>query len=74
VYGLVIEVDHGNGLTSLYGRCDHARVAPKQRVDKGQVMAEVAADGTGRPALYFEVRLSGQAVDPLRWLPAEPAP
>ncbi|MEW6523814.1 MAG: M23 family metallopeptidase [Bacillota bacterium] len=74
VYGMVIEIDHGNGLTTLYGRCDEARVAPRQRVDKGQIIASVARSPTGRHQLYFEVRLSGQAVDPLRWLPAETSP
>ncbi len=68
VYGMVIEVDHGNRLVTVYGHCDEAQVAPKQRVSEGQLLAQVARPQQGPSQLYFEVRLSGQAVDPLYWL------
>ena len=70
-YGMVIEVDHGNRLVTLYGRCDEALVAPRQRINQGQLLAQVARPEEGRSQLYFEVRLSGQAVDPLYWLEDE---
>ncbi len=71
VLGLVVEIDHGNNLITLYGTLGQARVQAGQTVEKGSVIATLAA---GRVAqLHFEVRQDGRALDPatLFALPAQ---
>jgi septal ring factor EnvC (AmiA/AmiB activator) len=67
-YGLVLIVDHGDGLLSLYA---HNRVLFKEVgewVETGEVVAAVGATGgRSQPATYFEVRRGGTPVDPLAW-------
>ena len=67
-YGLVLIVDHGDGLLSLYA---HNRVLYKEVgewVETGEAVATVGTTGgRSRPATYFEVRHEGRPVDPLRW-------
>jgi septal ring factor EnvC (AmiA/AmiB activator) len=39
-----------------------------QRVDAQAVLGASGRDPSGNPALYFELRVDGAAVDPLQWL------
>ncbi|HYD40180.1 MAG TPA: peptidoglycan DD-metalloendopeptidase family protein [Anaeromyxobacter sp.] len=68
-YGNAVEVDHGNGLTTLYAHASELLVAPGELVRAGQEIARVGSTGrsTG-PHLHFEVRVGGKAVDPARVL------
>jgi len=70
-YGLAVEVDHGGGVTTLYGHASELLVEPGQRVERGQTIARVGETGhaTG-PHLHFEVRTQGTPVDPRRALSA----
>jgi len=72
-YGLRIEVDHGNGVTTLYGHLSAADVRPGQRVQRGQVIGKSGNTGlsTG-PHLHYEIRQNGRAVDPGPLLRAAP--
>jgi lipoprotein NlpD len=45
-------------------------VAEKDRVRRGQKIAELGSSGIGRNLLHFEIRLDGKPVDPLQYLPA----
>jgi murein DD-endopeptidase MepM/ murein hydrolase activator NlpD len=73
-YGQVLEIDHGNGLSTLYAHLSKARAAAGDIVRRGQVVAEVGNTGrsTG-PHLHFEVLLDGVPQDPSRFLAARPA-
>lgn len=64
-YGNAVEIDHGNGLTTLYGHNAHLEVEPGQRVKAGQIIAEVGQSGraTG-PHLHLEVRVDGKPTNP----------
>jgi murein DD-endopeptidase MepM/ murein hydrolase activator NlpD len=68
-YGNAVEVDHGNGLTTLYGHASELLVSSGDTVRAGQEIARVGSSGrsTG-PHLHFEVRVGGRAVDPGRVL------
>ncbi|WP_249226359.1 murein hydrolase activator EnvC [Entomohabitans teleogrylli] len=68
-YGLVVVVEHGKGDMSLYGYNQSALVNTGTQVRAGQPIALVGSSGgQGRPALYFEIRRQGQAVNPQPWL------
>jgi murein DD-endopeptidase MepM/ murein hydrolase activator NlpD len=64
-YGNMVVVDHGGGVSTLYGHCSQVFVAPGQDVQRGQAIAAVGSTGhsTG-PHLHFEVRIGGKPVDP----------
>jgi murein DD-endopeptidase MepM/ murein hydrolase activator NlpD len=68
-YGNAVEIDHGNGLTTLYAHASDLLVRDGDRVIPGQAIARVGHSGraTG-PHLHFEVRVGGKPVDPSRAL------
>ncbi len=64
-YGKAVEIDHGNGLTTLYAHNSELAVKPGERVMAGQVIA--AAGQTGRATgahLHLEVRMEGKPLNP----------
>ncbi len=71
-YGLVLQIDHGNGISTKYAHCSRIVVRRGQRVRRGQMIAAVGNTGlaTG-PHLHYEVHVRGHVVDPLTYvLPA----
>lgn len=72
-YGIVIVVDHGMGLKTLYGHLAGVQVQPGQRVDAGQLIGTIGNTGRSTGShLHFEVNVGGGGgVDPAAWL-AEP--
>ncbi len=70
-YGLVVTVDHGNGLETRYAHLSAASVKAGTRVGAGEVIAQAGASGraTG-PHLHFEVWQDGRPVDPQRFIRA----
>jgi murein DD-endopeptidase MepM/ murein hydrolase activator NlpD len=66
-YGLVVHVDHGGGVTTRYAHCRSALVRVGDVVALGTPIATVGRTGLATaPHLHYEVRVRGQAVDPLR--------
>ncbi|MFC7536706.1 M23 family metallopeptidase [Sphingomonas sp. GCM10030256] len=65
-YGRLIELDHGNGVSTRYGHLASVHVAPGQRVATGQVIGGMGSTGRSTGThLHYEVRLNGLPVDPL---------
>ncbi|WP_069999621.1 M23 family metallopeptidase [Cellulosilyticum sp. I15G10I2] len=66
-FGNVVCLDHGNGLTSLYGHASKLLVEPGETVKKGQVIALMGSTGrsTG-PHVHFELRKNEVPIDPIR--------
>ena len=68
-YGNFVVLDHGGGIATAYGHNTSVAVAVGQQVEQGQVIAYSGSTGhsTG-PHVHFEVRVNGNAVDPLGYL------
>ncbi len=70
-YGNMVEIDHGNGITTRYGHLSRIDVAVGQVVAKGSIVGHTGSTGrsTG-PHLHYEVRIDGSAIDPLTYIRA----
>jgi murein DD-endopeptidase MepM/ murein hydrolase activator NlpD len=70
-YGIMVEIDHGNGLATRYAHMSETLVEEGEAVDKGAVLGKLGSTGrsTG-PHLHYEVRVDGEPVDPERYLRA----
>ncbi|MDE2147981.1 MAG: M23 family metallopeptidase [Burkholderiales bacterium] len=68
-FGRMVEIDHGNGLATLYAHASRLLVTAGAVVLPGDPIAEVGSSGrsTG-PHLHFEVLRQGTAIDPRRYL------
>ncbi len=68
-YGLVVEVDHGYGYSTLYGHASEILVREGQEVERGEVIAQVGRTGIATsPHLHYEVRVGGRPVNPMNYV------
>ncbi len=67
--GILVKVDHGFGIETIYGHLAKALVKEGQRVKRGDVLALVGSTGlaTG-PHLHYMVKVHGQALDPVKYI------
>jgi murein DD-endopeptidase MepM/ murein hydrolase activator NlpD len=70
-YGLMVEIDHGNGLATRYAHLSAIAVNAGATVSPGDVVGRIGSTGrsTG-PHLHYEIRMLGDATDPQRFLRA----
>jgi murein DD-endopeptidase MepM/ murein hydrolase activator NlpD len=68
-YGRAIILDHGQGITTLYGHLSAFGVTPGQSVHRGDTLGYVGLSGrsTG-PHLHYEVRIFNTPVNPYKYL------
>jgi murein DD-endopeptidase MepM/ murein hydrolase activator NlpD len=67
--GLVIYLDHGGGLETIYAHCKESLVELNQAVKQEEVIATVGATGlASSPHLHFEIKEQGVNVDPALYL------
>ncbi len=68
-YGRAVMIDHGNGITTLYGHMSGFAVIPGQMVHRGDTVGYVGQSGrsTG-PHLHYEVRIFNTPVNPNKYL------
>ncbi|MEO7538567.1 MAG: M23 family metallopeptidase [Pyrinomonadaceae bacterium] len=72
-YGNMVEIDHGNGLTTRYGHLSKIEASVGDTVTRGQLIAYIGSTGrsTG-PHLHYELRLNDRPINPRHFLPPEP--
>src|SRR5579884_2622883 len=65
-YGMLVILDHGNGLSTTYSHLSSYSVHVGEHVQRGEVIARIGSTGwsTG-PHLFFEIRENGDPIDPL---------
>lgn len=70
-YGNMVEVDHGNGVTTRYGHMSRIIASVGDRVTRDTVIGEVGSTGrsTG-PHLHYETRINGVALNPVNYISA----
>lgn len=70
-YGLMVEIDHGSGVSTRYGHLKKVYVKEGDKVERGQVVGMQGNSGrsTGEH-LHYEVRYNGKAYDPKNFLKA----
>lgn len=68
-YGQCVQINHGNGIQTLYGHASRLLVSTGQRVSKGQAIAKVGSTGNSTgPHCHFEVIKNGSRVNPLKYV------
>ena len=68
-YGNAVIIDHGGGVTTLYGHNDSLNVSEGENVAQGQVIAMCGSTGNSTgPHCHFEVRENGEPVSPYGYL------
>lgn len=64
-YGKVVEINHGNGFTSIYAHCDSVIVSEGDHVEQGDIIGYVGNTGGVETHLHFEIRHNGIPYNPL---------
>lgn len=72
-YGNMLEIDHGNGLTTRFGHLSKIEASVGDTVTRGQLIAYLGSTGrsTG-PHLHYEMRINDRSINPRHFLPPEP--
>ena len=74
-YGNMVVIDHGYGVSTLYGHTSKALVKAGERVMRGQVIAYMGTTGRSTGAhLHYEVWRQGRPVDPMSYLKVRSGP
>ena len=69
-YGYLVEVKHADGIVTRYGHNSAVLVYEGQHVDQGSMIALMGSTGNSTgPHCHYEVRIHGEAVDPVYFLP-----
>ena len=67
-FGNLVILDHGGQSYSLYGYLSSLAVERGTHVDDQTILGTVGRAPAGASALYFELRIDGEPVDPVEWL------
>lgn len=68
-YGRFLEMEHGYGITTIYGHLSKTEVTVGKKVSRGQVIGHTGSSGnTTGPHLHYEVRLHGAPINPFKFI------
>lgn len=71
-YGLIVIIDHGDDVKTIYANCNYLLVESGDYAEAGEVIAITGQSGGSTiPGLYFEVLEKGEQIDPIRWLESQ---
>ncbi len=68
-YGIMVEIDHGQGYTTRYGHLQALRTHTGEQIQAGQIIG--LSGSTGRstgPHLHYETRIHDKAINPVSFL------
>lgn len=70
-YGNMVEIDHGQGITTRYGHMSKILVKEGDKIEAGDIIGRAGSTGrsTG-PHVHYEVRRNGDPIDPIHFLNA----
>ena len=69
-YGNLIEIDHGQGIQTRYGHLSQRIAQAGQMVHRGELIGLMGSTGRSTGShLHYEVRVAGQAIDPISFVP-----
>lgn len=72
-YGNYVVIDHGDGISTVYGHCSKLLVSAGDKVKKGDLIAKVGTTGNSSGYhLHFEFRRNGKYTDPFEFIPNPP--
>lgn len=68
-YGNAVILEHGSGISTLYGHTSDFFVREGEKVKRGQIIAAVGSTGASTgPHLHYEVHVNGVPTDPMNFL------
>lgn len=68
-YGNALVLDHGYGVSTLYGHTSSLYVKDGDKVKRGQLLAAVGSTGASTgPHLHYEVHVDGVPTDPMKFV------
>ncbi len=71
-YGNIVIIEHDNDICTVYAHLSAILAENGSAVKEGQIIGRVGLSGNSTgPHLHFEVRIGGEAVDPVDYLPGE---
>ncbi|MXZ44842.1 MAG: peptidoglycan DD-metalloendopeptidase family protein [Gammaproteobacteria bacterium] len=71
-YGMIVIIDHGDDVKTIYANCNSLLVESGDFAEAGEVIAKTGQSGGSTiPGLYFEVLKDGNQVNPIQWLEAQ---
>jgi len=74
-YGLLVEIDHGNGLSTRYGHLSRVSVRAGDRVTREDLIGLTGATGrVSAPHLHYEILVAGRPVNPEPYILADLTP
>jgi len=68
-FGVIVQLDHGYGVETLYAHNNSTSVKKGQHIKRGDQIARVGNTGNSTgPHLHYEIRINGTTVDPLYFI------